>query len=81
MEYEESKVDKSYVVLIFYSMYRKYSNQTGGPKYGIGPKSKKIKTGYEMVVCGWGQFWGVLEGIDEEQFKLLMKMSSLSYRV
>ena len=34
-----------------------------------------------MVVCGWGQFWGVLEGIDEEQFKLLMKMSSLSYRV
>ena len=34
-----------------------------------------------MVVCDWGQFWGVLVGIDNEQFKLLMKMSSLSYRV
>ena len=34
-----------------------------------------------MVVRGWGQFCGVLVGIDNEQFKLLMKMSSLSYRV
>ena len=33
-----------------------------------------------MIVCDWGQFWGVLVGIYNEQFKLLMKMSSLSYR-
>ena len=39
-----------------------------------------FKTGYEMVVCGWGQFWDVLVGMDDEQLRLLMKMSSLSYR-
>ena len=35
-----------------------------------------FKTGYDMVVCGWGwgQFCGVLAGLDNEQFKLLVKM-------
>ena len=59
------------------------------PKYDIGPNSKKIqenerfgkhlKQDIQMVVCDWGQFWGVLVGLDNEKYKLLMKISSLSY--
>ena len=33
-----------------------------------------------MVACGLGYFCGVLVGLDNEQLKFLVKMSSLSYR-